>query len=180
MEGNFSKVNEKVQNHLKQLAGSVKVASADGEENEPLEVLAQAWLEKEERFNNQMNDNNMELVDSLSQDDAKGCLVLTYSGSLLTIGPLTDGGRKVEYVSVGLRTDVPDAVEQDDSQLASDVSVDQPAEFTNGPIQKSSPIYKIAVVKEDMDPEEEEELLSDVTQVLIDEFADVNKTMIIQ
>jgi hypothetical protein len=180
MDDNFSKVSEKVQNHLKQLAGSVKVVSADGSTDDPLEALAGAWLEKEDRFNNQMEDNNMELVDTLGKDDAKGALILTYSGSLLTVGPLTDNGRKVEYVSVGLRTDVPDAAEQDDAELASDINVDAPAEFSNGPIQKSSPIYKIAVVKEEMAPEDEEELLADVTQVLIDEFADVNKTLIIQ
>lgn len=180
MDNYFSKVSDKVQNHLKQLAGSVRVSGADGSNADPLELLAQAWLDKEERFNTQLEENNMELVDTLAADSDKGGVILTYSGSLLTVGPLVDGGRRVEYVSVGLRTDVPDAAEQEGASLARDVAVDQPAEFRNGPLQKSSPVYKIAVTSEKMEPEAEEELLSDVTRILVDEFAEVNKTLIVR
>jgi hypothetical protein len=180
MENYFARVSDKVQNHLKQLAGTVRVSGADGSNADPLELLAQAWLEKEERFNRQLEDNNMELVEMLDADDEKGGVVLTYSGSLLTVGPLIDGGRRVEYASVGLRTDVPDSAEQEGSTLARDITVDHPAEFRNGPLQKSSPVYRIAVCKEALEPEEEEEVLADVTRILIEEFAEVNKTLIVR
>ena len=52
-------------------------------------------------------------------------------------------------------------------------------DFLVVPIKKSSPVYKIAVVRDEMPIEEEEELLSDVTQILMDEFVEVNKTLII-
>ena len=105
---------------------------------------------------------------------------MTYSGSLLTIGPIADDGRNVEYASVGLRTDVPESAEKEGSVISSDISVGGVVEFLVGPIKKSSPVYKIAVVKDEMPIEEEEELLSDVTQILMDDFVEVNKTLIIE
>ena len=105
---------------------------------------------------------------------------MTYSGSLITVGPIGDNGRKVEYTSVGLRTDVPESAEAEGSVISTDVSIGDSVEFLVGPIKKSSPVYKIAVVKEEMPLEEEEELLSDVTQILMDEFVEVNKTLIIE
>ena len=172
----FAKVSEAVQNHLKQLAGSIK--QADGED--ALDLLAKGWLEKEESFLAQLRERNMEEVDSFGVDEVRGGLVMTYSGSLLNIGPIADDGRHVEYASVGLRTDVPERAEKDGSVLESDIVVDAPAHFKIGPIVKSSPIYKIAVLKEEMAVEEEEELLAEVTQLLTDEFVEVNKTLIIE
>ena len=102
------------------------------------------------------------------------------SGSLLSIGPIGDDGRKVEYASVGLRTDVPESAEKEGSVISSNILVGGQVDFLIGPIKKSSPVYKIAVVSEEMPMEEEEELLSDVTQVLMDEFIEVNKTLIIE
>ena len=173
----YSNVSEKVQNHLKQLAGSVKLL--DGEQD-ALEVLAKAWLEKEELFGEQLEKNEMEPVDSISADEERGALIMTYSGSLLSIGPnAKDGsGRRVEYNSVGFRTDVPEKLEQDDAALSNDTAIDQPVEFKNGPLKKSSPVYKIALVKESLNEEEAEQLLSDMTQMLSDEFVEINKTII--
>jgi hypothetical protein len=54
------------------------------------------------------------------------------------------------------------------------------AEFLLGPIKKSSPVYKIAVVREEMPLEEEEEFLSEVTQIMADDFVEINKTLIIE
>lgn len=50
--------------------------------------------------------------------------------------------------------------------------------FSVGPITKSSPVYKIAVVKEEMRPEKDEELLSEVTQILSEGFTEINKTIL--
>jgi hypothetical protein len=51
--------------------------------------------------------------------------------------------------------------------------------FTKGPIQKSSPIFKVAVPPEELEPEEQLELLTDVTQVITEDFVEVNKTIVI-
>jgi hypothetical protein len=72
---------------------------------------------------------------------------------------------------------VPDSSVYDDSQLASDVEVDDPVSFKEGPIKKSSPVFRIAIYPEGLDAEEEEERLSLATQAITEEFVKVNKTL---
>lgn len=175
MEEYFAKVSEEVQNHLKQLVGTVNLSEGE----DALEMLAKGWLDKEESFMSQINERNLEEARDFSVEEPRGGLIMTYSGSLLSIGPIGEDGRKVEYASVGLRTDVPESAEKEGSVISSDISVGGVVDFLVGPIKKSSPVYKIAVVRDEMPLEEEEELLSDVTQVLMDEFVEVNKTLII-
>ena len=181
MSESLSKVSEKVQNHLKQLSGSVKLLEGGVD---PLGVLAGAWLEKEEIFNRELEKNELELVDEFAANEERGALIMTYSGSILSLGPFdnadagTEATRKVEYSSIGFRTDVPESLDQDDSILAADVLIDEPVQFKNGPLKKTSPVYKVALVKESLSTEEAEELLTSVTQVLTDEFIEINKTII--
>ena len=170
----YDKVSEKVKTHLSQL---VKTAGLP-EDDDSIEILSKSWLDKEDLFTEKIEDSNMEEVERLDADGQKGGLLLTYSGSLLNIGPLNDGVRHVEYTSIGVRKDVPESASMDGSELVDDVAIDMPAVFNNGPIQKSSPIYRIAVVKEEMDAEEEEEILAEVTQLLTEDFVEVNKTII--
>jgi hypothetical protein len=120
----------------------------------------------------------MEEVDSFGSDEERGALLLTYSGSILTLGPLEEDVRNVEYVSIGLRQDVPESASNPESALAEDIIVDEIASFRKGPIQKSSAIYKIAVASEELEPEEEAEMLSEATEILTDEFVEINKTII--
>ncbi|MFP4365325.1 MAG: hypothetical protein ACLFR1_15795 [Spirochaetia bacterium] len=170
----FDQLNETIQNHIQ---GLVKQAGlADTEES--LELLSKGWLEKEETFEKQIEAMDMEEVDDFQKDEERGCLIMTYSGSLLTVGPVTDEGRKVEYASIGLRRDVPDTAEASDAELGEDIAVDSEAVFSKGPVKKSSPVLKIAVTKEELEVEEEEEKLSEVTQIIADDFIEVNKTII--
>ncbi|HUZ16786.1 MAG TPA: hypothetical protein VMV68_00245, partial [Spirochaetia bacterium] len=89
-----------------------------------------------------------------------------------------DGARQAEYTSIGLRRDVPGAAEDERAALAEDIRVDEPVVFSKGPIEKSSAVYKIVVVKEQLDPVEESERLSEATKILSEDFVEVNKTII--
>ena len=169
MSDYFAKVPEEVQNHLKQLAGSINLPEGE----DALEVLSRGWLEKEEYFNSEVSERNLEESDVFAVDEAKGGLVMTQSGSLLTIGPLGEDGRKVEYASIGLRTDVPEKAEKNGSELKKDIVPGESAEFLIGPILKSSPVHKIVLIQD-------ENLLMNVTQVLADDFIEVNKTLIFE
>ncbi len=120
----------------------------------------------------------MEQVEEFDAEDERGALLMTYSGSLINLGPRGDDGRFVAYHSIGMRNDVPESAETDNTDLADDLQVDDGAAFTNGPIKKSSPIFKIAVIVEEMGEEEQEELLAEVTQMLTEDFIEVNKTII--
>ena len=148
----------------------------DGEES--LEKIAEAWLEKKKIFEEESQNLNMEEIEILEKDEAKGALALTYSGSLINIGPNSEGKRKISYASIGLRSDVPALATEENSNLANDIVVDKQAEFVKGPIKKSSPIFKIAICKEDLTPKEEEKQLNQATMIIMDNFVEVNKTVI--
>jgi len=174
MGDNYNAVASQVQDHLKNL---VKTAGLPDNE-ESLELLAEGWLEKQSSFHEQTKANNMEEVDVLELEDGRGALIMTYSGSLLTIRPETDEGRLAEYVSIGMRQDVPESLKREGSALAADVRKDSVVEFDVGPILKSSPVYGIAVATEEMTIEDEEELLGQMTMMLAEDFVEVNKTLI--
>lgn len=170
----FEAMAPQVRDHLKQLVGTAGLP--DNEES--LQLLTQSWLEKQSSFFEQTKANDMEEADVLEIDSGRGALIMTYSGSLLTIGPETEEGRTVEYASIGLRRDVPDSLKREGSMLTADVVKDSVVEFEVGPIKISSPAYAIAVAKEEMSAEAEEELLGQVTLMLTEDFVEVNKTLV--
>jgi len=173
--GAMDQISEKVQGHVKRLVTSAGLPDTE----ESLEAIAQGWLDKKDIFERQVADSGMEEVSSFQTGDERGCLLMTYSGSLVNIGPLVDGVRKADYASIGLREDVPEFAEHDAAELQEDVEVDASVVFAKGPIQKSSPIFKVAVPPEELEPEEQLELLTDVTQVITEDFVEVNKTIVI-
>jgi len=174
MGEHYQAVAEQVRDHLKDL---VKTAGLPDTE-ESLEILAQGWLEKQASFHEQTKSNEMEEADTFELEHGRGALVMTYSGSLLTIGPETEEGRTVEYASIGLRKDVPELLRRSASVLTGDVTKGEPVEFEVGPIKTSSPVYAIAVAREELSPEAEEELLGQVTLMLTEDFVEVNKTIV--
>ncbi len=174
MGQNYEAVADQVRDHLQSL---VKTAGLTNNE-ESLEALAGGWLEKQSSFHEQTKANEMEETDSLEIEDGRGALVMTYSGSLITIGPETENGRTVEYTSIGLRSDVPESRKHEGSVLAADVVKDSPVDFEVGPITQSSPVYAIAIAKEELSAEAEEELLGQVTLMVAEDFVEVNKTII--
>jgi len=171
---NLDQVPEKIREHIRRITASSGLPNTE----DSVERIAEGWLEKKAMFERRMTENGMTEVMLMDGEDSHGALIFTYSGSLLTIGPATETGRTVEYSSIGLRQDVPDRAVADESSPKGDILVDSVAEFTNGPVEKSSPVLAIAVVGEDLDPEEEQDLLSEVTQLLTEDFVGVNKTIV--
>ncbi len=169
----LDQVPEEVQDHIRQITGTSGLPNTE----ESVELIAQAWVEKKRVFEEKIDILKMEEVDELGSDDERGALAMTYSGSVLNIGPLVGGKRSVEYASIGLRRDVPDTATHEHSELAADVALDEPVRFQVGPIQKSSPILKLAVMRETMEPEAEEQALSDATLAITEEFVEINKTV---
>ena len=174
MGEHYSAVADQVRDHLQSLVKTAGLPDTD----EALEALAEGWLEKQSSFHEQTKANDMEEAESLELEDGRGALIMTYSGSLLTIGPEIESGRMVEYTSIGLRRDVPESLKREDSVLSLDVTRNNVVEFEVGPIKQSSPVYAIAVTKEELTAEAEEELLGEVTMMLAEDFVEVNKTLI--
>lgn len=168
----FDQLPEQVKDHVKGIAKEIKDDAA-------LERVSEVWLEKKAAFEKKIAEMNMEEVDSISADEEKGAIALTYSGSLVNLGPLVEGKRKISYASIGMRTSVPGNVEGDDAVLQSDVETDSPINFSSGPVKATSSIFKIAVVKDELEPEEEEAKLAETTVMLEEDFVEINKTVMV-
>lgn len=163
-----------IQVHIKHITGQSGLPDSD----ESYEKIARGWLDKKEAFEKEIQAQGLVEVDSLDKGDSKGGVALTFSGSLVLVGPLKDGSRKSGYNSIGLRKNVPESIVQDDSQLAANICVDQPIEFVSGPVKKTSAIYKLAVCPETLALEEQEEKISDATVIITQEFIDINNALV--
>ncbi|MBN2440999.1 MAG: hypothetical protein JXJ04_06625 [Spirochaetales bacterium] len=172
----LDQVPENLHGHIRAIAKASKL----GDDEESMEKLAKGWLDKKLVFEEEIDKQEMEEIDFLSKDDERGVLAMTYSGSLLNLGPLVDGTRKVVYTSVGFRTDAPDSAENAKSKLAKDITIDDIIEFEVGPVKSTSKIFKIAVLKNDMSPEEQEENLTQVMTQVEELMLDVNKTVMME
>ena len=174
MGRNFDSLDDFIQVHIKEILGSSGLPHDDAS----LETLASAWLEKKTSFEATVAKFDMEQVDSFSAQDERGALLLTYSGSLLNVGPLVEGVRHCEYVSIGIRADVPENAVAEDSVIDADLETDSVALFKKGPVRKTSPILRIAHFKKKLTPQIEQAKLAEVTKILGEEFIEVNKTVI--
>lgn len=163
-----------IQSHVKHITGQSGLPDTD----ESYEKIAQGWLDKKDAFEKEMHAQGLVDAESLDKEDAKGGVALTYSGSLVLVGPLKDGNRKSGYNSIGMRKNVPESIVQDDASLAKDIALGQPIEFENGPVKKTSAIYKLAVCPETLALEEQEEKISDATIIITQEFIDINNALV--
>ncbi len=170
----FKQLPQKIQSHIKEVAKSVSLPEGEN----AIETLAQVWLEKKRMFEEQIHNLHMVETPFLGKEDKRGVLILSYSGSLISLGTLTEGRRMVEYASIGLRKDVPEIAKKDDACIVTDLNSDQIVEFADGPIKKSSPILKIAVCGEDVSREEQEKRIREATIFLTNGFIKINRTII--
>ncbi|MBN2400917.1 MAG: hypothetical protein JXN64_00815 [Spirochaetes bacterium] len=146
---------------------------------ESFEKMSQGWVEKKNAFEENIASLFMEELNSFSKDDERGVLIMTYSGSLLTAGPIQGDSRTIEYISIGIRSDVPKSVTGNGS-FAEDIETDKEVKFNSGPIKSTSAVYKIAVCKENISVEEQQETLNNATVALEEEFTNINKTIILE
>jgi len=144
---------------------------------ETLETLAGAWLEKKRLFESQVRALDMVEMQELRPEDPRGAILLTYSGSLLSIGPLRRSGRRIEYASIELRTDVPHLALAEGSALAAVLSGATAARLSGGPVESTSPVLEIASCREDVPPAEQEKRIREATIFLTNGFVTINRTV---
>ena len=173
MENLFASLPEEIKTHIEEITKS----SGFPDNEDSLEIMAKAWIEKRDAFLEQVNLFNMEETNFYDKDSEQGLVVMTYSGSLLNIGPLTENGREIKYSSIGLRTDVPSIAKKDHAGLLSPIELDKVAEFENGPVKSTSRILKIAVFKKLLALPEQKTKLNEMTRILESKFIEVNKTV---
>jgi hypothetical protein len=166
------KLPERIREHILSLVGPSGLADDPDAE----ELLAQGWVEKHEAFERHTAERGMVGVESFPADDPRGALIMTFSGSILSVGPIFEGNREIAYASIGVRRDVPQMSVRQDSALADMVKKDSPVTMITGPVARTSPVYAIAVFEGALEPYKENAALVEVTQVLTKQFVDINRS----
>ena len=166
---------EGVQQHLVSLAAE-QGHSADGSY---LVDLTAVWKQKAALFEDQARSVRLELVASVPPNDPRGALVLTYSGSLLSIGPDTDRtlGRWLEYSSIKLRTDVPDVITDRGISITTGLKLGEPIEIDGSQISRTSNAYAIAVCPAELDEDEQEKRIRESTIFITNGFMKYNRSV---
>ena len=173
MGSSFVKLPDHARQRVKKMAEQL-----GGSDDETVERLSKAWLEKMDAFAEKMRIFGMVEVPELGKDEPRGALVMTYSGSILLLGPPKEGSRVATYSSVGSRTGVPSVAEHDKAILLNDIHINRPVEFHPGPVARTSEVYKIGVCRTHMSIDEQSAKLSAVAGELTGEFAELNQTFI--
>lgn len=159
----------------KQLLSLIQDSGLPGDE-QSRDRLAVIWDEKYRLFTGQIGSLGMELVPELGKDDPRGAVLLTYSGSLISLGPVRGKSRWLEYASIKLRTDVPELVRGDKASLAGQIRLDQAAVFEGCPVKRSSALFRIAVCPEGLSADDQERRIREATIYLTNGFVKLNRT----
>jgi nucleoid DNA-binding protein len=139
------------------------------------ELLAKNWQDKYRLFNSQTKLLDMREVPDLALSDIRGFIALTYSGSLISVGPAQDGSRWLEYASIKLRTDVPDIISGTGAVLSAPPALNKYLLFSKGPIQSTSSIYRIAACDESLSPGEQDRRIREAAIFLTNGFMKLNR-----
>jgi nucleoid DNA-binding protein len=169
-------VPEIIKGHLRQLTPSFGLDNSE----ESLEKITQIWLEKARFFDEQILALNMIEVNIFNKDEPKGALMLTYSGSLISLGSLQNSSRTVKYSSIKLRHNVPQMVMIEDVQLQHHTRIDGCLELEKKPIQRTSALFKMVVCKDDVPIEVQDERIAAANDFLTEGFLKLNRTLFVE
>ncbi len=144
---------------------------------ESLQRMGAAWLSKKRMFEDQARALDMQELASLPAADPRGALLLTWSGSLVSLEPPGTAGRHGEYASIELRMDVPHLVLLDSVDFPQGLAVDKEAEFSQGPLRRTSALLKIAACDPRLPAEEQARRIREATIYLTSAFVKINRTV---
>lgn len=107
------------------------------------------WIKKRALFDKIVEHNGFILTDKIGQENKNGILIITYSGSLLTIsGEKQDKTRDVLYESIKLRQGNYPKTEEPSITMDFPVEINKPVIVNGGKLVKTSPVFSLAVEKE--------------------------------
>jgi len=147
------------------------------ETEESLQRMSLAWLQKKRMFEEQARALDMRDLPALGAGDQRGALLLTWSGSLVSLEPPGPEGRRGEYASIELRTDVPRLVLMNGVDFPEGLAVDREAVFSSGPVRRTSAILKIAACDPELPREEQARRIREATIYLTNGFVKINRTV---
>jgi hypothetical protein len=171
MNSVYESLEPAIQDHLK----IIRETSGLPDSDTSLELLAEGFKEKESAFDEQTAALGMERVEEC-EDPRRGFLALTYSGSLVAVGPADGGRRRAVYVSIDRRKDVPSRAESENSAVEGTVSCGREIVFRKGPVKKSSAVYRLALLPSALAIADQHDRLDEATVTLTREFQAVDGT----
>ena len=181
----FEDLPKRIQRHLQSITESSGLPPGE----DSLARITANWVEKRDLFEEQTELLDMRDIEELSPEDGRGVLVLTYSGSLVSLGPAgaTPGagaggesepvGRHFEYASISLRADVPNLVREENVRLEGPVRRDAPAQFSNSSIEQISPVLRAVTCAPDVSAADQERRIREATIFLTNGFVKLNRTL---
>ncbi len=161
----------KVRTHLQGLLKETGLP----DDKDTMKKLMESWLLKKALFYKMAEHENFNRKRSMAMADKSGCIAITYSGSIVAVGPLVNNKREVKYTSIGMRTDVPEAVTFKQGELAADIECDKSIVFKKGPIEKTSPIMDLALLPPEVNSDQQLVSIKKANKKLKDDFVKVNK-----
>jgi len=166
-------VPNEIREHLRTLVKKTDLPDND----ETFELLLSSWQKKDYLFTSQTTILGMEPVTRLEAGDDRGMLLLTKSGSLISLLPSREGLRVFEYASISLRVDVPDILKAKSTKLSADVSIGRALEMEDSPLKRSSQVYRIAVCPAGTAADVQETRIREATIFLTNGFVRINKQL---
>ncbi len=149
-------------------------------DTEAQDKLAAIWAEKFRLFTGQTFSLGMEEVSELAPNDERAAIFLTYSGSLISLGPRRGKDRWLEYASIKLRVDVPELVRGDKANMSAPARLDHACAFEGTGLKRSSSLYRIAVCPAGTSPDEQERRVREATVYLTNGFIKLNRTLALE
>ena len=176
MEDVFNQLPEHIQGHLRKITETSGLPVTE----ESYHLIAQNWLEKKKLFEAQIRMLGMNEIETFEKGDERPTLLLTYSGSLISLSSLHGEKRAVEYASIKLRSDVPDVVIVPETALEEDIHIDAETVFTEGKIKQTSSLLKIAVCSNEIPLEDQEKRIREAMIFLTNSFTKANRIITAQ
>ena len=169
----FRELPESIQRQLNAVADQTGIVPPEA----ALQAVTENWVEKHRLYREQVAALHMVDETYFAIDDPRGALLLTYSGSLVVLGPRGEDGRRFEYASISIRTDVPDLAGGEAVEVLDDIRLGSVARFRSAPIERSSEIYAIASFNQDVPLSEQTERLRQAEIFLTNGFINANRSL---
>lgn len=175
----FQDLPETIKKHLLGLAAEQNRQ----DDVEYIQTLTDVWQQKEDLFRAQAKAVKLDLVEEVSNKDTRGMMILSYSGSILCIGPvfLTNSNinfsRWIEYSSIKLRTEVPDIIMEKGASLTNPVTVGESVQLEGSKVKATSPAYLIAVCPEGLDEDEQDKRIRESAVFITAGFMKYNQSL---
>ena len=140
----LSKMPKKLSDHL------IKLAEQCGlyKNKKDFDRFINSWLTKKAIFDKTVEKNGLKIVDSVKKSFSSGIIILTYSGSFLTLAPLNNQVREITYTNLGFRNAIPSDIYDENGNLLRDVKNNEIINLKCGPIKATSPVVSIALYAE--------------------------------